>query len=291
MRRLRVISIIIFIFALSIFGLYKFKMRDGVDSKGPEITMDSETISVSVNDDEKRILSGITAMDEKDGDVTDSLIVETYSNFVEKGRRNVTIAAFDKNNHVTKVSRELVYSDYHSPRFNLSAALRFPLNTEDIFKYISADDVLDGNLTSKIKVASGETVKSDMVGLYTLTFSVANSAGDVSELPVTVEIYDATKEHNTPTISLTNYIVYVNKSAEINPWSYVNGVSIGSYEYTKDENNVLVSKASNAKKISESDFVIDNQVDYNTAGVYEIVYSMTSENQYTGSVRLVVVVE
>lgn len=291
MRRLRVISIIIFIFALSIFGLYKFKMRDGVDSKGPEITMDSETISVSVNDDEKRILSGITAMDEKDGDVTDSLIVETYSNFVEKGRRNVTIAAFDKNNHVTKVSRELVYSDYHSPRFNLSAALRFPLNTEDIFKYISADDVLDGNLTSKIKVASGETVKSDMAGLYTLTFSVANSAGDVSELPVTVEIYDATKEYNTPTISLTNYIVYVNKSAEINPWSYVNGVSIGSYEYTKDENNVLVSKASNAKKISESDFVIDNQVDYNTAGVYEIVYSMTSENQYTGSVRLVVVVE
>lgn len=50
--------------------------------------MDNSEISVSIHADEVELLSGVTAYDAKDGDVTDSLAVEHISNFIEKGGGN-----------------------------------------------------------------------------------------------------------------------------------------------------------------------------------------------------------
>ena len=42
--------------------------------------------------------------------------------------------------------------------------------------------------------------------------------------------------------------------------------------------------------LSEEDISISGTVDYNTVGVYEITYEVTTENDVTGDVRLLVVV-
>lgn len=295
MRRIRALSIVIFIIAIVTFCINKWQAWSNSDATGPVIIMEQDSVTVSVADGDEAILSGVTAMDVKDGDVTDSLIVETLSNFIEKGRRTVTIAAFDDDHHVTKVTREVIYSDYGSPKFTLSAPLRFPRNTDGILTYLGAEDVLDGSLTSNIKISTDYNVQVDTAGEYSVIFTVANSAGDVAELPVTVQIYDASDENQRPQISLSEYIVYTKLGQAIDPWGYVNQIRVGTVEYVRGEDGVLRSEVTDSNgdqgAISAEDVIITNPTDFNTPGVYEILYQYEVENREPGYVRLIVVVE
>lgn len=295
MRRIRALSIVIFIIAIVTFGIIKWQSWVNSDATGPTIIMEQDTVTVSVADGNEAILSGVTAMDVKDGDVTDSLIVETLSNFIEKGRRTVTIAAFDDDHHVTKVTREVIYSDYRSPKFTLSAPLKFPRNTDNILTHLGAEDVLDGSLTSNIKISTDYNVKVDTAGEYSMIFTVANSAGDVSELPVTVQIYDTVDENQKPQISLSEYIVYTKVGQAIDSWSYVNQIKIGTVEYVRGDDGVLRSEITDGYGVQEAitaeDVIITNPTDFNTPGVYEIMYEIEAENREPGYVRLIVVVE
>ena len=56
--------------------------------------------------------------------MTGSILVEKLSDLYDGNRRLVTYAAFDSDDNVSKASREIVYTDYSSPRFSLTHALR-----------------------------------------------------------------------------------------------------------------------------------------------------------------------
>ena len=127
------------------------------DTDGPEITMDESSITVDVDCTDEELLQGITAVDKKDGDVTDSLVVESLSNFIEKGRRQVTVAAFDQDHNVTKATREVVYDNYTSPRFSLSGPLRFAANSDEIMTAVfQVQDCLDGDLSDEVVLTSSD---------------------------------------------------------------------------------------------------------------------------------------
>lgn len=85
MHKMRAAVLILFLASSLAFGGCLMRQRTGKDGKGPEISMDNSEISVSIHADEAELLSGVTAYDAKDGDVTDSLAVEHISNFIEKG--------------------------------------------------------------------------------------------------------------------------------------------------------------------------------------------------------------
>lgn len=294
MRRIRILSVIIFLMALAVYGGSRFYDWRNGDDAGPEIIMEegTETIIVSAFAEEGALLAGIRAEDEKDGDVTDSLIIESMSNFIEKGRRTITVAAFDSDNHVTKASREVVYSDYHSPRFSLSQPLKFPAETQNILDGLKAEDVLDGDITGNIKISTEYTLNVSVAGEYPVEFIVSNSAGDVAKLPVTIQIYDVAEENASPQIMLSQYLVYTSVGTPVEPWEYVCRISMGGTEYIKEEDGVLRDSENMQEETSicEDEVSIKGEIDYNTPGVYEIVYQITSENGRTGTVRLIVVV-
>lgn len=295
MRRIRLLSIVIFALAVIAFGITKWNSWINRDSTGPVIVMEQESVTVSVLDDEAAILSGVKAMDGKDGDVTDSLIVENMSNFIEKGRRTVTIAAFDSDSHVTKETIEVIYSDYRSPKFTLSGPLKFPENTENILTVMGAEDVLDGSLTANIKISTDYNIQVDSEGEYPVVFTVANSAGDVSELPATVQIYDNADENQRPQIELSEYIVYTKVGNMIDPWDYVKQIKIGTVEYVRGDDGALHNQTPSANSdrttIIPEEVSMTSEVDYQTPGVYEVLYQAEAENRQPGSVRLIVVVE
>lgn len=294
MRRVRVISIIIFIAVLAAFGGYQITEMKNNDLTGPKITMESETITVLSEADEKELLAGIRAEDKKDGDVTDSLIVEMESNFVEAGRRMITVAAFDSDNHVAKATREVIYSDYQPPTFSLSAPLRFPLDTQDVLTNLKAQDVLDGDITGNIKISTEYALKTSEAGDYPMVFSVANSAGDVVSLPVTVEIYDQKEENQKPQITLSEYLVYTSAGTPLNAWDYVQEITLDGREYIRQGDGTLQDPEPEEYQeriaVSEEEVAVSEDVDYNTPGVYEITYRITNDNEMTGTVRLIVVV-
>lgn len=335
MRFIRFLSVLIFIGSVVLFGKYKEEAMKNEDTMSPLITMDSETITVSSRAGRKALLKGVTAQDLRDGDVSDTLIVESMSNFIEKGRRTITIAAFDSSNNISKVTREVIYRDYDSPKFSLEEPFSFPLDTQNLLQFLEAEDALDGDLTSRIKMSTEYYVQVDKEGVYPMVFTVANSAGDVSKLPVNIEIYDPLVKGSQPKITLSDYLIYIDKGEVIQPWDYVEEIYARGREYLRGtEDDALhdeelekqfekelenLNRKERAKKLQTKDdykftiasdeLQIENKVNVNQPGVYEIIYQydsyvtdeedednekeeMTVEERKTfiGTVRLIVVV-
>ena len=94
MKKLRWFAITLFLLSVVLYALDQNQIRRKTDQTIPKISMDQDEIQVSVKDPEKVWKKGITAYDEKDGDITDSLVIESVSTFLEKGRRLVSYAAF-----------------------------------------------------------------------------------------------------------------------------------------------------------------------------------------------------
>ena len=297
MKKLRILAIVMFAIAAVSFGYFKYEQINSKDNQAPVITMDSDSVQVSCEAGSKDLLQGITAEDSKDGDVTGSLIVESISNFMENHTRNMTVVAFDSDNHATKATRKITYTDYASPTFALTEPLRFAMNTQDIMGTLTCSDVLDGDVTGKIKMSSEYYVQADTAGDYPMVYQVANSAGDVQKLPVTVEIYDPAKEAQKPQIELSQYLVYTSAGNAIDPWAYVSKITMGGIEFDRGEDGVL-RDPNPAEKQERTEIIADevqitNEADFNTAGTYEILYQITDDSgkeNVTGQVRLIVVV-
>ena len=133
---------------------------------------------------------GITAYDEKDGDITDSLVIESVYDFLEKGRRLVSYAAFDRDGHVAKASRQLIYTDYHSPKISCAKPFSFPVGTQDILDSVYATDCIDGDISNKVEITGDSVFFLNIAGEYEIWLQVTNSCGDMVTVPVTLEMVD-----------------------------------------------------------------------------------------------------
>lgn len=81
----------------------------GRDRKGPVIQVPAEQISYREGAAEEELLKGVTAMDDRDGDVSDSLMVEKILPSDDGSTAQVIYAAMDKSNNVTKAYRSITY--------------------------------------------------------------------------------------------------------------------------------------------------------------------------------------
>lgn len=79
------------------------------DRVGPVITYSGDTILYREGDDKQLLLMGVSAMDERDGDVSASLIVENIIPLSDEDSARVIYAARDKHNNISKVSRLISY--------------------------------------------------------------------------------------------------------------------------------------------------------------------------------------
>lgn len=293
MRRLRFVLLIFFLAVFAVFMATNIREYLTSDYVAPEITAQSGVLEVSVTSKDEDLLEGMTATDNLDGDVTDSLVVVSKSKFIARNTRNVSYAAFDENNNVGTFTRKLVYTDYYSPRFLMDEPFRFVEGNSsyDYLRHVRALDCLDGNITTQIKITFGEKrMASENSSIQKVNLQVTNSAGDSSVLELTAffEDYDSFSKASP---ALTDYIIYVNKGEKPNYRSYLAGI------WT----------AGNERKFSDLGFdpdqdvsISDSAVDYQTPGVYTVTYrlSRSTPNATGGSYRtdfgtasLIVVVE
>ena len=296
-NRLTRFSVILFVIGAVIFGLYRYHASRTVDGSAPEIQMESEKIKVSVGDPEAALLEGVTAFDKKDGDVTESLLVESLSPFISKKSRIVNYAAFDSDNHVSHASRKVTYTDYTPPVFHLAAPLTFRLNYRDIMDGLTASDCLDGDITSLIKVVPEEDFTVEKAGFYDVTFQVSNSAGDLQSFSTQVEIYDSNESRGSE-FTLSNYLVYVKKGEPFDPAAYLQTVKIGGRDYAivpgegnYYEENLAVGTE---RVVGRNMIQIDNPVRTEESGSYTVHYTISVETRnqetLTGSCPLIVIV-
>lgn len=298
MKRSHLIIIVFFFISAGLFAFTQ--VRDYMKNAGspPEISMDTATLEVPVNVTDEQLLAGLTAWDEEDGDLTDKLLVESFSRFVGRGRRTVTIGVADSQGKVTEVTRNVVYTDYESPKFALTGPLYLPITKcDDPLALLTASDKIDGDISNNIEISSIPAEYGENPGDYEVVFAVSNSAGDKVELPVKVTIYDSKETQGAPTITLSEYLVNVKKGEKIEPWDYVIAADFERVTYEREEGaNTLYAKNGktdeddNVLSLSKGDFNIANTVDWNEEGVYEIQYRLEDESDRVGTARLVVVV-
>lgn len=274
---------------LVVFVAYRAVNQIVADTEAPKIAVDSQQLEVSVQDNKSVLLQGVTAMDNRDGDVTASLLVENIRLLDTDGTVTVTYAAFDRAGNVAKAQRQVRYTDYESPKFTLSAPLVFAQGSNfDVLNVIGAQDVMDGNIQHRIRATSMVATSVSTLGSHEVQFQVTSSLGDTAKEVFPVEVYAAGTYEAA--LSLTEYLVYVPVGTTFLAENYLE-------EFTLSQKTIsLKNGLPNGYSLRTS-----GRVNTNSPGVYSVGFTVTytPENEgntqmvrkYTGYSKLIVVVE
>ncbi len=291
MKKSTIFIFILFLISAIVAAVSWFARISRKQGSFPMISMESRTIEVSVSSDDSAVLAGIIANDAEDGDLTSKLIVESMSRFISKGKRSAKIGVVDSNDNVTEITRTVIYTDYESPKFSLTAPLIFPVGTSKLDGVIKATDMIDGDITGKIRMKTDASDLGEREGSYSVTFTCSNSLGDTSEIPLTITYGNSIADSTYPKIKLKDYLIYIKQGTYADPWSYVESLTADKRTYVKTDDGSALESDDN-KKIEERDFDIQSRgFDYGVPGVYEILFTYTDEQSRTGRSCLVIVVE
>ena len=273
------------------------------DRTAPVLKLSSELQEVSVNADEAELIKGVSAWDDVDGDVSNSIVVEKISSIRKDHTARITYAAFDAAGNVSRISNELHYTDYVEPHFELKRSLVLTTsNTSDVVSYMGAQDVLDGDLSSKVKGNLVSDLSSlSVAGEHQVEFRVTNSMGDTVHLTLVVDVVEP--DAYNAALTLSEQLVYVKKDSEFDAESYLSSIKIGAAETMLDGSEpgvrVYVNDYTDPARFIGSGAQIVNVemvdgVDIHTAGVYNVTYVVSVERGttlYNAFGRLHVVVE
>lgn len=258
------------------------------DTKAPEIRMASEMLEVSVADDRSALLQGVTATDNRDGDVTDSLVVESVTLVEKNGTVAVSYAAFDAAGNVARAERRAVYTDYVSPRFTLEKPLIYTQGVSfDVLTNVGATDVFDGEIPHRVRATVMGNEVINTVGTHLVQFQVTNSLGDTQTVNFPVEVM--LSNPSNAQMELSQYVVYLSAGASFNAADYLK-----SFSY--DRSSVKLS----GRIPAGFDLETKGQVQTQNPGIYTVSYTLTytqsnensnSSREYTAYSKLIVVVE
>lgn len=289
MKRLRIIIGVIFVFAGLVFSGYKVKKVLTEDTEAPVISSEQDEITVSVADEEFVLLNGLTAKDNEDGDLTDSIRVSSMSHFISAGKRTVSYVVFDNANLAGTYERTVQYTDYTPPRIHMTKPLRYTsqeIEKEKITKVLTAQDCLDGDITTEIRTFSDTYFYDLNPGAYPITLQVNNSAGDTCSVQVDVVIVDATNPNEAMKYypMMSDYIIYTQVNVGVDILSRIIGMEQNGREYLYEDDPEL-------KESTLGRVIVSSAVDYTTPGVYPVECSYTSNEGVTAVTKAYIVVE
>lgn len=269
MKKLRMIVTVLFVISICLFiGIYV--MESLKDDTIPVIKIEDEIIDVSLKMEELELLAGVTAYDEKDGDITSKIIIESISNFTEDKTSVVCYAVCDEDNHVASAKRKIHFKDYTKPYFKVEKSMVFDLGENmDIASMISAYDCIDGDISDRVIITATD-YETNTTGMFKISVRATNSMGDTiyMNLPVYVE----EKIYAAPEIVLKEYFVYTKVGEKFNL-----------------TDNIVEAIDDNDNKLQNVE--INTNYDPDTPGEYQVHYYATDRQNRKGHSILTIVVE
>lgn len=267
----RIVTIVLAVLTVGLFMIFFIYDRKTTDTTYPEIKVDGDIIEVSVNATEEEYLKGVTAYDGKDGDITDKVVVESVSPFLEDNLCQITYAVCDSDKHVVKNKRSVKYIDYVKPKFTMNRSLVYSVNEDvSILEAVGAIDVFDGDISEKVLITATD-YETDTPGVFTITLQATNTMGDIVYIDLPLYIEDV--NNSAPVVHLKEYIMYVKKGEK--PDFLENIEKVTTIGGQKIEYEVSV----------KSDF------DREKPGVYSVHYYVTNPLGHERHSVLTVVVE
>ena len=247
-------------------------MRMNADTEGPEIVFTSEAPSVYRSDmSNEELLTGVTATDRKDGDVSSSLTVESVYE-IDDSHVAVTYTAKDNSNNITKQKYEMEMDPSDAGKAS-----------EDTSAFGEKTDNADSAATTGVDTEQSENPEAADHAEENADVAV------VEETPTPTPVVDeaaAEKEKqeaeaNTmpdqnPRIYLTDYLIKVPVGTSVDLLSYVSEIKDDS-----DDAYALWRKVQ-----------ITGEVNSAVPGTYKCTYYVIdSQNNISNNAVLTVIVE
>ena len=269
MRLTKFILVLVFLAVAAVYTIQGAAGRDAAAEVPPAISCDTGILELSVHDGGKALLTGVTASDEQDGDLTDRVLVSGVSRLIEDNTAKVTYVVFDSDDNMATLTRQIRYTDYRLPRFSLEEPLIYDVGqTVNLLDRLHASDVVDGDITGAIRVTYTDLATD--TGIHDLNVQVTNSMGDTAWLTVPVIIRPVSE--NRLEVTLDTYLLYLQQ-----------GDSFRAGDHLK-------RAAYNGDSVSLGNVTISGQVDTDIPGTYQIQYTCVY-GSHTGTAILTVVVE
>lgn len=222
----------------------------GVDRKPPVISYDRD-ISYTEGQDISTLLVGVHAYDDKDGDVTANVIVESLIVLEDKTTARVNYTARDNSNNVTKDSRIIAYSGSGKSIYSTSATEFMSVNN----KTSGASD----EETTPYETTESPTTESPTTEEETTTEKVTTQEETTKE---TESVTPTASPTGAPTIVLRAHEGTINVGGFFNVANYVSDILDD-----KDERNDLFRRIG-----------IEGKYDSRTAGDYTFsIYCIDSD--------------
>ena len=273
MRYLRWTICLAFLAALLILGktVYTVSRQDRI---APEIVSSGgdQVLHLSVSDDESVLLRGLSATDDRDGDLSDKIMVERVSRFTEPGECRVSYVVFDSSYNVGRFERKVVYDDYTAPRFGLKEPLMYRMGeTIRLTDRITLTDSLEGDLSHKIKIGSYNVPEGE-AGIFEIDLMATGSYGQEvgMKIPLNVLQYGS----DLPKIVLKEYLAYTTVGESVEVTDYV---------------ETLLDR--DGSELELDALRVDSQVDLSKPGSGQLRLELTGKDGLVGISYLTVIVE
>jgi len=234
------------------------------DNTAPKIYIEQSGLSYTEGDDVSGLLVGITAKDDRDGDVTDSIIVKDISVLGNGNTARVTYAARDKSNNISEKYRVVAY---------------FPAEENYIEpeeEYVDIDSENSGNEEEYYNPESEESQETgdnpeEMIPEETEEEAVAEEAQEEApkeETPKETAKKDENKQDDkAPAITLKQKSVTIGVGQTFSPADYI--------KTTKNASSTT----------------IDGNINVMVPGTYPLTFKVTGPDGKTASETLTVVVK
>ena len=244
-RTLIIILLIVFIGGLGAAGWYIFSIQD---RQGPEIILPAEQITYVSGTPTSSLLEGVRAVDDRDGDVSDSLRIGNI--LVNPARANATVVytAKDSSNNVTQLSRRVQYVEAEVPDEEMTGDEETEAETESKPEETAADnsaETTEASADANTEESSAETAEAEENELVADAEEISANEAARQALPP-----------EAPKLYLTVDEVTIDRGTNFNRLSYV-----------EDIVDDVDSRESLYRNI-----MIDNDVDTWTAGTYTLTY-------------------
>lgn len=161
-----------------------------MDTGAPIISgADDKTINLF---EELDLSDGVTAMDDIDGDLTDSIVIEGTVDNTIPGENTIVYTVEDKSKNESIVNRVITVVDNIAPILTgiEDCTVEYG-STFDSKAGVSANDNIDGDLTSKIVIEG--TVNTFVLGEQILTYKVSDVANNEASVVRKVTVVDTVK--------------------------------------------------------------------------------------------------
>lgn len=230
-------------------------LRFTEDREAPEIHFQDNEITYTQGEDYEGLLLGVTATDNKDGDVTDSLVVESVYPNDDGENATVVYVAKDSSNNIGKASKSV---DYRLSSEGETGAEEEPV----------ADETADAAAAQSGAESGTEDTPEGQDGT-----PEENNDGEGQDEDLEAENLSP----GSPVIKLSKSRVTISRGESINRISYVESITDD-----KDDENTLWRRIE----------IKGDEFDANTPGTYEqIYYVVDSDGNKSNEAKLTIVVQ